>query len=80
MLSSYHFVSQNKSRGQWFAGVVTVLKEFCQGPNAMMYVLPTGGYDPNRHKDFLSCAKSELLEEVLIIRAVPSCQSAAAER
>ena len=28
---------------------VTLLREHCQGPNKMMFVLPTGGFDPRRH-------------------------------
>lgn len=45
-------------------GEVTVLREYCQGPNKMMYVLPTGGFDPKRHQNILECAKAELEEEV----------------
>ena len=28
---------------------VTLLREHCQGPNRMMFVLPTGGFEPRRH-------------------------------
>lgn len=45
------------------AGEVTLLREHCQGPNEMMFVLPTGGFDPRKHTDWLQCAKSELSEE-----------------
>ncbi len=42
---------------------VTLLREHCQGPNAMMFVLPTGGFDPRRHGDREACARAELSEE-----------------
>jgi len=47
-------------------GEVTLLREHCQGPNEMMFVLPTGGFDPRKHTDWLQCAKSELSEEALL--------------
>lgn len=43
---------------------VTILKEFCQGPNQMMYSLPAGSFDEQRHKDYAGCAQAELWEEV----------------
>ena len=43
---------------------VTILKEFCQGPNQMMYSLPAGSFDEKRHKDYAGCAQAELWEEV----------------
>jgi hypothetical protein len=46
------------------SGTVTVLREYAQGPNALMYCLPTGAFDPKRHKDLQGCAQSELSEEV----------------
>lgn len=42
---------------------VTILKEFCQGPNQMMYSLPAGSFDEQRHKDYAGCAQAELWEE-----------------
>jgi len=42
---------------------VTVLREYCQGPNAFMYTLPTGGFDPEQHQTLEQCARSELSEE-----------------
>ena len=50
--------------GPSLAGQVTLLREHCQGPNQMMFVLPTGGFDPSKHADWLACAKAELSEEV----------------
>ena len=44
-------------------GQVTLLREHCQGPNAMMFVLPTGGYDARRHGGREACARAELSEE-----------------
>ena len=43
---------------------VTLLREHCQGPNAMLYTLPTGGYDPRKSSSFLAAAQAELSEEV----------------
>ncbi len=43
---------------------VTILKEFCQGPNQMMYSLPAGSLDAKRHGDYAGCARAELWEEV----------------
>ena len=43
---------------------VTLLREYCQGPNEMMYVLPTGGYDSRKHSTLQKCAAAELSEEV----------------
>ena len=69
--------SRNKAllpTASFCTGHVTLLKEYCQGPNKMMYVLPTGGFDPRKHKDKLDCAKAELLEEVhifLLLRPQP---------
>jgi hypothetical protein len=50
--------------GRWRDGEVTLIKEFCQGTNAMAYCLPTGAFDPRRHADNAACALAELSEEV----------------
>lgn len=61
----------------WLAGVfpgcfqVTLIREYAQGPNALMYCLPTGGLDPHRHADMAECAARELSEEVR--RSLDSC-------
>eukprot|EP00798_Chlamydomonas_sp_ICE-L_P032432 gene32432-31049_t len=44
-------------------GQVTIVREYCQGPNCMAYCLPTGGYDPAKHNDIEGCAMAELSEE-----------------
>ncbi|GBF98548.1 hypothetical protein Rsub_11878 [Raphidocelis subcapitata] len=44
-------------------GEVTVIREYAQGPNSLMYCLPTGGFDPRKHTDLEACAKAELSEE-----------------
>jgi ADP-ribose pyrophosphatase YjhB (NUDIX family) len=49
---------------------VTLIREYAQGPNALMYCLPTGALDPQRHKDMAECAARELSEEVRT-RALP---------
>ena len=43
---------------------VTIIYEYCQGPNQMMYSLPAGSFDKQKHADYKACAQSELLEEV----------------
>ena len=48
----------------WWSAQVTLLREYCQGPNEMMYVLPTGGYDARKHSTLQDCAAAELSEEV----------------
>jgi len=35
-----------------------------QGPNCLMYCLPTGGFDRRKHSGLEDCAKAELSEEV----------------
>lgn len=43
---------------------VTLLREHAQGPNQMMWVLPTGGFDPVKHGDSREAgARAELSEE-----------------
>ena len=58
ILTSCHF-SRNL-----FVWQVTILREFCQGPNEMMYSLPAGSFDARRHSTFVECARAELWEEV----------------
>eukprot|EP00274_Cyanoptyche_gloeocystis_P006111 CAMPEP_0196666396 /NCGR_PEP_ID=MMETSP1086-20130531/64492_1 /TAXON_ID=77921 /ORGANISM="Cyanoptyche gloeocystis , Strain SAG4.97" /LENGTH=219 /DNA_ID=CAMNT_0042003585 /DNA_START=243 /DNA_END=902 /DNA_ORIENTATION=- len=41
----------------------TLLREYCPGPNAMMYSLPGGGYDKSKHRDLQHAAECELSEE-----------------
>lgn len=49
---------------QWCDYQVTLVREHCQGPNAMLYTLPTGGFDPRKSPTFLAAAQAELSEEV----------------
>ncbi|KAK9809171.1 hypothetical protein WJX72_010608 [[Myrmecia] bisecta] len=44
-------------------GEVTILREYCQGVNQMLYSLPAGGFDPKKHQTYLECAQAELSEE-----------------
>lgn len=44
-------------------GEVTIIREYCQGTNEMMYCLPTGGFCPERHSSLEACARAELSEE-----------------
>lgn len=43
---------------------VTLLREYVQGVNEMMFVLPSGALDPKRHFDAMAAAQAELSEEV----------------
>ena len=43
---------------------VTLLREYSQGVGEMMWVLPTGAYDPRRHSTPLAAGQAELSEEV----------------
>ena len=43
---------------------VTLIREYCQGVNEMAYVLPTGAFDPQRHRNPQGAARAELSEEV----------------
>ena len=43
---------------------VTLLREYAQGPSALAYCLPSGAFDPRKHRSWLDCAQAELSEEV----------------
>ena len=43
---------------------VTLLREYVQGVNEMMFVLPSGAFDPKRHSGGMAAAQAELSEEV----------------
>ncbi len=43
---------------------VTLIREYCQGPNGLCWNLPSGGFDPSCHKTLADCARAELSEEV----------------
>eukprot|EP00238_Polyblepharides_amylifera_P011671 CAMPEP_0196584240 /NCGR_PEP_ID=MMETSP1081-20130531/46346_1 /TAXON_ID=36882 /ORGANISM="Pyramimonas amylifera, Strain CCMP720" /LENGTH=234 /DNA_ID=CAMNT_0041905379 /DNA_START=280 /DNA_END=984 /DNA_ORIENTATION=- len=53
----------NGNGGGRRGGEVTVLREYCQGLNQFLYCLPTGGFDPKKHKNLEDCAIAELSEE-----------------
>lgn len=64
--NNFHFCvvfPYHKPKKETDKPTVTVLREYCQGPNAFMYTLPTGGFDPNHHQTLEQCARSELSEE-----------------
>ena len=42
---------------------VTLVREFAQGPNALVWTLPTGGFEPAKHADLLAAGRAELAEE-----------------
>lgn len=49
--------------GRWQDGHVTLVREYCQGINELVYCLPTGAFDPRKHKSYEECALAELSEE-----------------
>ena len=63
----------------WFLmDQVTILKEYCWGPDAVLYSLPTGSFDPNKHQTYEDCAYAELSEEVMLSKRIfddvaPTC-------
>ncbi|KAG2441556.1 hypothetical protein HXX76_003177 [Chlamydomonas incerta] len=46
---------------------VTLVREYAQGPNALMYTLPCGGFDPKKHANLRECAMAELREEAMLV-------------
>jgi len=42
---------------------VTLVREFAQGPNAWLFTLPAGGFDPAKHASLAAAAAAELSEE-----------------
>jgi hypothetical protein len=45
---------------------VTLVHEYCQGPNNMGYSVPTGCYEPYKHASIEECARAELSEEAFL--------------
>ena len=56
--------SKHSRRSCFLLLQVTLVREHCQGPNAMLWTLPAGGYDPRKSASFLAAAQAELSEEV----------------
>ncbi|KAG2441566.1 hypothetical protein HXX76_003187 [Chlamydomonas incerta] len=46
---------------------VTLVREYAQGPNALMFTLPCGGFDPVRHTSLRHCAIAEMREEAMLV-------------
>ncbi|KAG2451992.1 hypothetical protein HYH02_003763 [Chlamydomonas schloesseri] len=46
---------------------VTLVREYAQGPNALMFTLPCGGFDPRRHTSLRHCAIAEMREEAMLV-------------
>ena len=42
---------------------VTLIREFAQGPNALAWTLPTGGFEPAKHASLVAAGRAELAEE-----------------
>ncbi|KAK9818693.1 hypothetical protein WJX74_007454 [Apatococcus lobatus] len=60
----FHFVVTFPFHASSNDGQVTLLREHAQGPNQMMWVLPTGGFDPLKHGDSWEAgARAEMSEE-----------------
>lgn len=47
----------------WSEGEVTVIREYAQGPHALVYGLPAGSFHKEAHKTLEGCARAELSEE-----------------
>jgi hypothetical protein len=47
----------------WSEGEVTLIREYAQGPNALVYGLPAGSYHVEAHGSLEGCARAELSEE-----------------
>eukprot|EP00892_Ulva_mutabilis_P003937 jgi/Ulvmu1/1915/UM012_0075.1 len=45
---------------------VTILREYSQGANGILYNLPTGGFSPEKHSSLQACAEAELSEEAAL--------------
>ncbi|EFJ46688.1 hypothetical protein VOLCADRAFT_118065, partial [Volvox carteri f. nagariensis] len=46
---------------------VTVVREYAQGPNRLMYCFPSGGFDPRKHGSLRQCAEAEMAEEGMLV-------------
>lgn len=47
----------------WADGTVTLVREYAQGPHAVVWSLPAGGVDPAKHSSLEDAARAELSEE-----------------
>lgn len=47
----------------WSEGEVTLIREYAQGPNAMVLGLPAGSFHVESHKTLEGCVRAELSEE-----------------
>lgn len=65
--SNFHFCVtfpfHEAANGHWDNGQVTIIREYSQGVNSLVYCLPTGGFDPHKHASLEACARAELSEE-----------------
>lgn len=57
------FPFHEAASGRWEDGHVTIIREYAQGVNSLVYCLPTGGFDPQKHESLEACARAELSEE-----------------
>lgn len=55
----------------WRQGEVTLIKEYAQGPNQMVYGLPAGSFHVGKHESLEDCARAELSEEVGCLSKLP---------
>ncbi len=67
--ANFHFVvafpfhPPDDPSAHWSAGHVTLIREYAQGPNALIYGLPAGSYHQDTHKNLEGAARAELSEE-----------------
>lgn len=52
-----------KDGKDWREGEITMIREYAQGPNEMMYGLPAGAFHSGKHATAEGCARAELSEE-----------------
>lgn len=53
-----------KDGKDWREGEITMIREYAQGPNEMVYGLPAGAFHSGKHATAEECARAELSEEV----------------
>lgn len=60
---SFPYHPPKNTSDHWSEGEVTLIKEYAQGPNALVYGLPAGSFHKESHKTLEGCAMAELSEE-----------------
>jgi len=82
--ANFHFTCIFPIRFSSGTPQVTILREYCWGPDSILHSLPTGGFDPKKHTSYEECAKDELSEEAHLhggelVRLLPNGHAGIAE-